>query len=139
VLVSSAAVVLKPMQLRNVELARKARILEVAGLMEPGRPVEELFRACSRDSSTSIRASSATRSMRRPSTSILPRGIRPSASQSRHGRTSRHRPPGQIRARVPGRVRRALETIVLPVHGYGLWSTMYGFLALSGDGKTVRG
>jgi Na+-transporting NADH:ubiquinone oxidoreductase subunit C len=25
------------------------------------------------------------------------------------------------------------------VHGYGLWSTMYGFLALSGDAEEVRG
>jgi Na+-transporting NADH:ubiquinone oxidoreductase subunit C len=33
----------------------------------------------------------------------------------------------------------AVETVVLPVHGYGLWSTMYGYLALEGDGRTVKG
>ncbi len=32
-----------------------------------------------------------------------------------------------------------IEKIVLPVHGYGLWSTLYGFLALEGDGNTVAG
>lgn len=32
-----------------------------------------------------------------------------------------------------------VETIVLPVHGYGLWSTLYGFLALEPDTKTVVG
>ena len=32
-----------------------------------------------------------------------------------------------------------VERIVLPVHGYGLWSTLYGFLALQGDGNTVAG
>jgi Na+-transporting NADH:ubiquinone oxidoreductase subunit C len=32
-----------------------------------------------------------------------------------------------------------VDMVILPVHGYGLWSTMYGFLALSGDGRTVRG
>ena len=32
-----------------------------------------------------------------------------------------------------------IETIVLPVYGKGLWSTLYGFLALDGDGKTVKG
>ena len=32
-----------------------------------------------------------------------------------------------------------IETIILPVHGYGLWSTMYGFIALQGDLKTVVG
>lgn len=29
--------------------------------------------------------------------------------------------------------------IIFPVYGSGLWSTMYGFLALDGDLKTVRG
>jgi Na+-transporting NADH:ubiquinone oxidoreductase subunit C len=32
-----------------------------------------------------------------------------------------------------------LDRIVLPVHGYGLWSTLYGFLALEADGNTVSG
>ena len=33
----------------------------------------------------------------------------------------------------------AIDRIVLPVHGYGLWSVMYGFVALEGDGNTVAG
>ncbi len=33
----------------------------------------------------------------------------------------------------------AIDTIVLPVNGYGLWGIMYGFLALEGDANTVRG
>ena len=33
----------------------------------------------------------------------------------------------------------SLKTIVLPIHGYGLWSTLYGFLALKGDFDTVAG
>jgi len=32
-----------------------------------------------------------------------------------------------------------LEAVVLPVWGYGLWSTMYGFLALAPDCNTVVG
>jgi len=31
-----------------------------------------------------------------------------------------------------------VKSIILPVHGYGLWSTMYGFLALDADGQTVQ-
>jgi len=31
------------------------------------------------------------------------------------------------------------EKVVLPVYGKGLWSTMYGFMALDKDMKTVRG
>jgi len=32
-----------------------------------------------------------------------------------------------------------VEMVVLPISGYGLWSTLYGFLALDSDGTTVRG
>src|SRR5690606_17188592 len=32
-----------------------------------------------------------------------------------------------------------LERIILPVHGYGLWSTLYGFMALESDLNTVVG
>ena len=32
-----------------------------------------------------------------------------------------------------------LQTIILPIHGYGLWSTLYGFLALEADANTVVG
>jgi Na+-transporting NADH:ubiquinone oxidoreductase subunit C len=33
----------------------------------------------------------------------------------------------------------AVEKVVLPVHGKGLWSTLYGFLALDKDKKTIKG
>lgn len=32
-----------------------------------------------------------------------------------------------------------LKRLILPVYGYGLWSTMYGFLALEADLRTVQG
>lgn len=32
-----------------------------------------------------------------------------------------------------------VETVVIPIRGYGLWSTLYGFLALKGDANTVEG
>jgi Na+-transporting NADH:ubiquinone oxidoreductase subunit C len=33
----------------------------------------------------------------------------------------------------------ALQQLILPVHGKGLWSTMYGFIALGADLNTVSG
>ncbi len=33
----------------------------------------------------------------------------------------------------------SLAKIILPVRGYGLWSTLYGFMALEGDGDKVLG
>jgi Na+-transporting NADH:ubiquinone oxidoreductase subunit C len=32
-----------------------------------------------------------------------------------------------------------IEKIILPIKGYGLWSTLYGFLALESDLETVAG
>lgn len=32
-----------------------------------------------------------------------------------------------------------VDRIVLPINGKGLWSTLYGFLAIDADGTTVRG
>ncbi|MEL6822539.1 MAG: Na(+)-translocating NADH-quinone reductase subunit C [Calditrichota bacterium] len=32
-----------------------------------------------------------------------------------------------------------LDKIILPIYGKGLWSTMYGFLALGSDLKTIKG
>jgi Na+-transporting NADH:ubiquinone oxidoreductase subunit NqrC len=43
VIVSSAAIVLKPVQQRNEELYRQQIILDVAGIMEPGADVDTLF------------------------------------------------------------------------------------------------
>ena len=43
IIVSSAAIVLKPVQQKNEELFRQQIILDVAGLMEPGADVNALF------------------------------------------------------------------------------------------------
>ncbi|HEY8097392.1 MAG TPA: Na(+)-translocating NADH-quinone reductase subunit C, partial [Methylobacter sp.] len=32
----------------------------------------------------------------------------------------------------------AIKSIILPINGYGLWSTLYGFLSLDADGQTVQ-
>jgi len=33
----------------------------------------------------------------------------------------------------------AVEQVVLPIEGIGMWGTIYGFLAIDRDGKTIRG
>jgi len=42
-------------------------------------------------------------------------------------------------AYVDGVESKNVSFVVLPVHGYGLWSTMHGFLALDKDGNTIKG
>ena len=141
VLVSSAAVLLKPMQERNVELARKARILEVAGLMDPQRSIEELFQGVETrlvelatgeftdalDPETFDQVVAA----RDPELGVA---IPPWEDIAGISRRARYAPVYLVRDGAG-----AVDMVILPVHGYGLWSTMYGFLALSGDGQEVRG
>lgn len=31
-----------------------------------------------------------------------------------------------------------IDKVILPIHGYGLWSTLYGFMAVSPDGNTIN-
>jgi Na+-transporting NADH:ubiquinone oxidoreductase subunit C len=140
VLVSSAAVLLKPMQQRNVELARKERILEVAGLMEPGRSIEELFRG--------VEPRLVDLETGRFSDAFDPLAYDQQIA-ARDPALSGEIPPWEDAAGIRRRARYApvylvrtegrLEQVILPVHGYGLWSTMYGFLALSGDAQEVLG
>ena len=140
VLVSSAAVVLSPLQARNVEVARMARILDVAGLSAPGRSVEELFEG-------------VTVRLVELESGEFSEAFDPSTFDqqiaSRDPAISRVLPPWEDIAGIRRIADYApvymiytddvLEKIILPVHGYGLWSTMYGFLALSGDTREVEG
>jgi Na+-transporting NADH:ubiquinone oxidoreductase subunit C len=141
VLVSSAAVLLRPLQERNVELARKARILEVAGLMEPGTSIETLFEGVE------------TRLVELETgefSDALDPATFDQVVAARDPELGVTIPPWEDIAGITRRARYApvylveddsgeVDMVILPVHGYGLWSTMYGFLALSGDGQEVRG
>jgi len=140
VVVSATAVALRPLQQRNAVLAMKQEILRVAGLDDPDRPVEESF-------------ASIETLIIDLSTGQIARDIDPADFDFRKARrnpeTSEAIPPGQDIASLGRRpfyapvyvVRGDGDPgmIILPVSGYGLWSTMYGFLALEGDANTVSG
>lgn len=141
ILVSGAAVVLKPMQEANKALDKKRNILQIAGLTEEGKSIDELFKQIE------------TRVIDM-STGEYVTDIDPVAYDQRKAAND-PRQYIELKAKddVAGIKRRAKYTsvylvkdendqaksIILPVHGYGLWSTLYGFLALEADAKTVVG
>ena len=141
VLVSATAVLLKPLQERNQALAIKRQIVAVAGLAAPGADPEQLFREhidmrlVDLDSGEYLADADpaqfdARAAARDPASSqLLARAVDIAGIKRR----ARHAPVYLVHE--DGR----LQTIVLPVHGYGLWSTMYGFLALGGDARTITG
>ena len=137
-LVASAAVVLKPRQVANAELDVRRNILEAAGLMVLGADVNELFEAVEPrvvDLETGAyvddvdpAAFDPARAAKDPELGVA---IPPELDVARIGRRARQALVYLVRDE--GEVAR----ILLPVSGYGLWSTLYGFLALEPDGNTV--
>lgn len=140
VAVSSAAVLLRPLQERNKELALKSEILKVAGLYRAGVPVEEAFSQIETrivDLATGEYAEgidpetySQRAAARDPALSVA---VPPEQDIASIKRRADYAPVYLVRDN--GR----LKLVVLPVHGYGLWSTMYGLVALEGDARTIAG
>jgi Na+-transporting NADH:ubiquinone oxidoreductase subunit C len=141
VVVSSAAVVFKPAQEANKALDRKRNILAAAGMLEEGASVEEQFRKVStrvvdlRTGKFSENQDPATYDQRAASKD-------PDASSDLSAE--------QDVAKIGRREDYALvylvedadggiDKIILPIRGYGLWSTLLGFIALESDANTVVG
>ena len=142
VLVSSAAVSLKENQLRNAELDKQRNVLFAAGLADPGERLdaEEVQRRF--DSVKQVVIDLETGE----SSDVDPVGF-DQAKLAKDPETSREAPPNRASVkRLPNHalvyeVFKDEEPVmtVLPIQGYGLWSTLYGFLAVERDGNTVGG
>jgi Na+-transporting NADH:ubiquinone oxidoreductase subunit C len=152
VVVSSAAVFLKPQRLANKELDRNKNILEAAGLynketatgsedinglignfeirmvdLEEKRLLSELEVS---DLGLDVTTYDQRKASKDPATSKALTKAEDIASISRRARYS-----VIYLLKEDGDV----SKVVVPVHGYGLWSTLYGYLAIDGDLQTVSG
>ena len=139
VLVSTVAVGLKERQDENVRLDRIKNVLGVAGLKEPDEtlsPAEMVSR---------FEAGLTARIVDMDSGQYV-EGDALSFDQQKAAKdpaTSDAVAPNQAKVRrVPHQA--VVYTIndggvVIPIEGYGLWGTLYGFLALESDGRTVKG
>lgn len=128
VLVSVAAIGLKEQQERNKADERKRNILQIAGRYDPVRPVEAQFsrvKVRSVDLETGRFADSAEKQQ----PYIIPAG------KDLAGIRNRPRFMEVYTVEEGGR----LSQLILPVYGKGLWSTMYGFIALGPDLSTITG
>jgi Na+-transporting NADH:ubiquinone oxidoreductase subunit C len=140
VIVSSAAVVLKPQQEANKARDLKRNILMAGGLYDPELTVEEQFesieaRLVDLDSGRFVEGDVDAFDQRKASKD-------PSQSRALTGDED----PAKILRREDRAVvylvnseAGDLNRIILPVRGYGLWSTLYGFVALEADANTIVG
>ena len=140
ILVSFAAVALRPLQIENKALDMKKNILEVAGLLEEGTDINQAFASQIEEKLVDVDSGDYVENMdavaydqrkaaKDPAQNIAIDSADDIASIKRKAKIAK------VYLVKNGET---IESIILPMHGYGLWSTMYGFLALEADGQTVK-
>jgi len=152
IFISSAAVILRPLQEANKLLDRNKNILAAAGMYDPAVTPEEEVTDLFAQFTPRIVDLDAGEFLDETQLSAL--GIDPATYDQRavlnESEYSDALSGEDDIASLKRRVRYAtvyivrdtsdeIQDIVLPISGYGLWGTMYGYLALEGDGNTVRG
>lgn len=142
--VASAEVSLRPLKELNILMDRQKNILAVAGLMQPGEEIdaEEIRQRFE----SSIRPQMIDLSTGEEDTSIDPASF-DQRSAARDPSRSRRAPsnPSKI-LRIPNQAliyevveNDEVSAIIIPIEGYGLWSVLYGYLALAPDARTILG
>ncbi|WP_285274992.1 Na(+)-translocating NADH-quinone reductase subunit C [Halopseudomonas bauzanensis] len=145
VFVAGAAVALRPIQIENSQLDKQRNILAIAGLGDSsmsGQEVQALF-------NERIIARLVDLETGRFSDEYDAQTFDPVAA-AKDPSLSRNLTSGEDIASINRRENysvvyvvendnQEMETLILPVRGYGLWSTLHGFLALQGDLNTVQG
>jgi Na+-transporting NADH:ubiquinone oxidoreductase subunit C len=135
--VSTAATILRPYQLYAERIDNYKNVLLAAGLIDRNASLSNKEIEQAYDQAVAGKLVDAKGAVVAEETSLTPEDVHRVAKI----------PPG-----VPGYVppeRRtypiytvqrdgALDGYIVPVYGQGLWSTMYGYLALESDGRTIR-
>lgn len=147
VMVSTAAVVLRPAQQIQKMLDIQKNILKVAGIYDKTLKVDSQFKV--------VEPVLIELAGKRPRiTDPSEEGINLKTYDPRKAAKKEHdsvevNPPGslpQIARReiytIAYEIRKEdgnLDQVILPIYGKGLWSTLYGFIAVDADGQTIRG
>lgn len=144
-IVSASVVLLRPVQLNNQLLKRSGNVMQLTGLMPSGGAVEdeELLRVfksldarvvdidrAAFDPAADPYTFDARKAVGDPELSIA---IPPAEDRARLGRRSRFQ--------VAYLVWRdgALDRVILPIYGAGMWSMLYGYVAVGSDLNTLAG
>jgi Na+-transporting NADH:ubiquinone oxidoreductase subunit C len=140
VLVAFAAVALKPLQFGNKELDMKKNILDVAGLLEADTDIDKAFEEQIEAKLVDIETGDyvenmdvATYDQRKAAKDPAQSIAIPADKDIAHIRAK-----AKIAKVYLVKNGDAIQSIILPVNGYGLWSTLYGFISLAADGQTVQ-
>lgn len=146
VAVSFAAVFLKDRQEKNKQLDIKKNLLSAAGLLKDGKASEqEVLRAYQVIKAEVVDLASGDVMSDMDPDTFDQRKAAKNAATNREipsdldaaGIKRRSKYSVVYKVSEPGSG--AVKMLVLPINGKGLWSTLYGFIALDVDTRTVRG
>ena len=141
ILVAGSAVLLKPHQIANKALDFKRNMLTIAGIYNPQQSVEEQFEK--------VEVKIVDLETGRFTDDIADIEKFDQAASAKKPELSDKLPAEDDIAKIIRREKYAkvflvkdeqgLSKVILPVRGYGLWSTMSGFVALDKDLNTILG
>ena len=140
IIVSTASVKLKPAQLANKQMDFNKNILQAAGIYDPTKSVTEQFEQVEvkvidlRTGKFTQEVDAATFDQRKASKDPSLSEALPKAKDI--AGIKRQEYFAQVYLVNSGD---SLDKLILPIRGYGLWSILYGFLALEADLETVVG
>lgn len=142
-LVSSTATFLKEAQERNKVLDKKRNILMCAGLIKDGASAGDIEAAFEKITPivVDLETGQEVKDID-PKTYNQRDAVKdPNLSIDIPAEIDKNKIKKRVKASIVYLVKEdnAIEQLILPVHGKGLWSTLYGFLALDKDTKTVKG
>lgn len=140
-LVSVAAVGLKSIQDKNAALEKKLNIVSAAGIYKAGDDVDKLFADNIVSQAIDLKTGLPTdavdvetfNAVKAAKDAKLGLSLSGDQDLAKIGSISKYEVVYFLKEGDK------ISKVILPVRGYGLWGTMYGFLALDKDGKTVKG
>jgi Na+-transporting NADH:ubiquinone oxidoreductase subunit C len=138
--VSSAAVSLKPQQEANQVTDRKTNILAAAGLLQAGVSIDEQFESVE-VRVVDLRTGEFTDAVEASGYDQIKAAKDPAQSTKLSAEEDTAKIFRREHFATVYLVKKgdAIDKLILPVRGYGLWGTLYGFLALENDANTVAG
>lgn len=142
VMVASIAVALKPYQIENQIFGKKSNILIAAGIVDPNTMSKSLVEK--EYEKVVVKAVDLATGNFTDSVDVANYDSIKAAKDPDMSEVLIQDPAGIKRRENVALVyligpEENPEKIILPIRGYGLWSTMYGFIALEGDANTVAG
>lgn len=150
IIVAGSAVALKPIQVKNKLEDKKKNILASAGLLVPGKSIDEQFQqVTTRIVNLDTGAYASETELGELAAAGYPVEKFDQKKLSKDPKFSQKLAGSEDMASIKRQEKYAavylvekdgaIDRIILPVHGYGLWSTMYGFVALEGNAETIAG